>query len=152
MTPLKNHYDSQKPQAQWESLPRYKREFCASHRLSQVRWGQNEAMELCGRLVRKRCLKNVAFGDLFGDGRIIQLAFLSPEDPAGCFFRRQVKIGDYIGVYGTAGFSNSGTPAVFVSQISLLSCAARPMPDKYLGVRNEQTRRQVRYLDVIGNP
>lgn len=150
---LLNSFDTQLPKEKWDYLERYKQDFHATHRLVDVDLSEtNVELELCGRLIRKRCFKAVAFGDLYEDGRIVQLAISISESDTFLFFKSRVKVGDYIGIYGLSGLSNNESPVVFATQMSLLSCAARQIPDKHKGVLNSQTKRHARYLDLIGNP
>ncbi len=59
--------------------------------------------------------------------------------------------GDWIGVVGTVMTTKKGELSVKVEQFELLSKALRPLPDKWKGLSDVDTRYRQRYVDLIVN-
>ncbi len=59
--------------------------------------------------------------------------------------------GDWIGVEGECFVTRTGEPSVRVSSFMLLSKALRPMPDKFHGLADPDTRYRKRHLDLMSN-
>ncbi len=60
-------------------------------------------------------------------------------------------IGDIVGIKGTVFRTQKGEISVRVSEITLLSKSLRPLPEKFHGLTNVETRYRQRYLDLIMN-
>ncbi|MEO5723497.1 MAG: lysine--tRNA ligase [Ilumatobacteraceae bacterium] len=60
-------------------------------------------------------------------------------------------LGDWVGVHGTVMTTRKGELSVKVSTFELLSKAVRPMPDKWRGLTDTDTRFRQRYADLIVN-
>lgn len=153
MSGTKNRYDSDL-ELESGSPESYKWEFLYDCLISEVFGGgtDNCALELAGRIVRKRRLGKLAFAELYGDGSEIQLVFDNNSFPtAWKFFCGSVSVGDIVGVYGKKGKTKNGTDSVWVEKITLLTKAVSSLPDKYHGVKNMQTCRRAAYLDVLAN-
>jgi lysyl-tRNA synthetase class 2 len=61
-------------------------------------------------------------------------------------------IGDFIGVTGPVFKTHTGETTVQAQKIELLSKSLLPLPEKYHGLQNVDTRYRKRYLDLIANP
>src|SRR5699024_8246573 len=61
-------------------------------------------------------------------------------------------IGDLIGVKGNVFKTNKGETTVRVAEFVLLTKSLRPLPEKYHGLKDIETRYRKRYLDLIMNP
>ncbi|HAP75886.1 MAG TPA: lysine--tRNA ligase, partial [Acidimicrobiaceae bacterium] len=64
---------------------------------------------------------------------------------------RDLDLGDWVGVHGTVMTTRKGELSVKVQQLELLSKAVRPMPDKWHGLTDTDTRFRQRYADLIVN-
>ncbi len=109
---------------------------------------------VAGRLVVMRVQGGSAFCKILDQQGQIQLYFrkdvLGEETYAA--FKRQLDLGDIIGVQGTLFKTRTGEVTVRVDKYILVSKALRPLPEKWHGLSDpEQVYRQ-RYLDVIVNP
>jgi len=62
-----------------------------------------------------------------------------------------VDLGDWVGVHGTVMTTRKGELSVKVERFELLSKAVRPMPDKWHGLTDTDTRFRQRYADLIVN-
>ena len=60
-------------------------------------------------------------------------------------------LGDWVGVHGTVMTTRKGELSVKVSACELLSKAVRPLPDKWHGITDTDTRYRQRYADLIVN-
>ncbi|MDP9729776.1 lysine--tRNA ligase [Alicyclobacillus tolerans] len=61
-------------------------------------------------------------------------------------------LGDIIGVEGTVFRTNRGEVTVLCQKLDVLSKALRPLPEKWHGLKDVETRYRQRYLDLIVNP
>jgi lysyl-tRNA synthetase class 2 len=60
-------------------------------------------------------------------------------------------MGDWIGVTGKTFTTGKGEPSLQVSEITPLSKALRPMPDKWQGLTDRETKYRKRHLDLMSN-
>lgn len=108
---------------------------------------------VAGRLMSRRGMGKVSFGDLQDrDGRI---QIFSKIDEMGEESYRQWKtldIGDLVEVKGEVFRTERGAVAVRNQSFRLLSKALRPLPEKFHGLQDVDTRYRKRYLDLIVNP
>jgi lysyl-tRNA synthetase class 2 len=68
------------------------------------------------------------------------------------FFKEYVDIGDFIGIEGNLFKTKTGELTVNVKWFKLLTKALRPLPEKWHGLKDVETRYRQRYLDLISNP
>ncbi|MHB1323628.1 MAG: lysine--tRNA ligase [Coriobacteriia bacterium] len=61
-------------------------------------------------------------------------------------------LGDWIGATGTVVRTRRGELSVSPTEVSLLSKSLRPLPEKYHGLADTETRYRQRYVDLIANP
>lgn len=59
--------------------------------------------------------------------------------------------GDFIGIEGTTFFTTTGELTIKVEKFELLSKNIRPLPEKYHGLKDVETRYRHRYIDLIMN-
>ena len=64
---------------------------------------------------------------------------------------KQLDLGDWIGIEGETFNTKVGEPTVKVESFTVLSKSLRPLPDKYHGLTDKETRYRQRYLDLISN-
>jgi lysyl-tRNA synthetase class 2 len=67
-------------------------------------------------------------------------------------WKRDVDLGDHVGVTGEVITSRSGELSVLASSWVLAAKSLRPLPEKHHGLTDPQTRMRQRYLDLIVNP
>ncbi|MCP1714541.1 lysyl-tRNA synthetase class 2 [Methanocalculus alkaliphilus] len=112
-----------------------------------------EAVSVAGRLYTKRSHGKTVFADL-GDGSgKIQLYIRKNDlgDEAFTFFSKNIDIGDIVGVRGHIFRTKVGEVSIWVDEITLLSKAICPLPEKYHGLTKVETRYRQRYVDLITN-
>lgn len=61
-------------------------------------------------------------------------------------------IGDFVGVKGPVFRTRTGEVTIEVREVALLSKSLLPLPEKYHGLQDTDTRFRKRYLDLIANP
>jgi len=66
-------------------------------------------------------------------------------------FRRDLDIGDIVQAQGTLFFTKTGEPSLKVIRLTLLAKSLRPLPEKWHGLKDVETRYRQRYLDLIVN-
>jgi lysyl-tRNA synthetase, class II len=67
-------------------------------------------------------------------------------------WKRDVDLGDHIGVVGEVISSRSGELSVLADSFAITSKALRPLPDKHHGLTDPESRVRQRYVDLIVNP
>ena len=60
--------------------------------------------------------------------------------------------GDFLGVVGTTFKTRTGETTVEAAEVHVLSKSLRPLPEKWHGLQDVETRYRKRYLDLIANP
>ncbi|TNF29277.1 MAG: lysine--tRNA ligase [Deltaproteobacteria bacterium] len=66
--------------------------------------------------------------------------------------KSQVDVGDVIGVEGPLFVTRTGEPTLYVQSARLVTKSIRPLPEKYHGLSDVETRFRQRYVDLIMNP
>lgn len=104
-----------------------------------------------GRLVGLRDMGKLAFGVMQDAGGRIQLF----ADRSGLGERYedfvQLDLGDVIGVEGEVITTKKGELSVRVEEFELQAKSLHPLPEKYHGLVDTETRYRQRYLDLIAN-
>ena len=107
---------------------------------------------IAGRLMTRRIMGKASFAHLQdGSGRL-QLYLRRDDLPEGAYqaFRR-FDIGDVVGAEGVAFRTRTGELSLRVDRLRLLAKALRPLPEKFHGLTDRETRYRRRYLDLIVN-
>lgn len=65
---------------------------------------------------------------------------------------RLVDIGDILGAEGPLTQTRTGEVTLFAERFTVLSKSLRPLPEKWHGLRDVETRYRQRYLDLVCNP
>ena len=114
---------------------------------------EGKTVRVAGRLMSKRGQGKVMFCDLQdSSGRIqlfVKIDELGEEEYAR--FRRN-DIGDIVGVEGEVFKTKTGEISVRAKQVTLLAKSLLPLPEKYHGLTDKETRFRQRYVDLMVNP
>ena len=105
-----------------------------------------------GRMMLKRTMGKVSFANIADRTGQIQL-FLQ-KDAAGAEAYEDFKswdVGDIVGATGTLFRTKTGELSVRVQSLRLLVKSLRPLPDKWHGLADVETRYRQRYVDLIVN-
>ncbi len=68
------------------------------------------------------------------------------------FFRKFIDIGDFIGIRGDLFKTKTGELTINVKDFKLITKSLYPLPEKWHGLKDVETRYRQRYLDLISNP
>ncbi len=113
--------------------------------------GKNVA--IAGRIISRRIMGKASFVGLRdGDGDIqlyVRRDDVGEEDYAAF---KKWDIGDIIGVSGFVFKTQTGEISVHATGIELLAKSLLPLPEKFHGLKDTDTRYRQRYVDLIVNP
>ncbi len=130
------------------------RKFEVEGRIEEVLAAFNEgkAIRAAGRITAHRDMGKSRFLDISDFSGRLQVFIHAKEvgDAAFAIFR-QLDIGDWIGVEGECFITKTGEPTIRVKRFAVLSKALRPLPEKWHGVQDPETKYRQRYLDLIAN-
>jgi lysyl-tRNA synthetase class 2 len=113
---------------------------------------RTQAVSLAGRVTAKRKMGKMAFLDLKDGSGKLQLCLrrdLLGDESYG--FLRDIDIGDFVGAEGEMFLTKTGEVTVDVAHFELLAKSLRPLPEKWHGLVDVETRYRQRYLDLISN-
>ena len=114
---------------------------------------EGQAVSMAGRITAYRDMGKSRFLNLSDIGGRMQVYLNAKEvDEEAMAVAAQLDIGDFIGVEGECFTTRSGEASIKVKQLVMLSKSLRPLPDKWHGVQDAETRYRQRYLDLIANP
>ena len=142
----------------------YGQAFDFTHTVPQIwkQFGQKAADELSSRVdVRvagriqsvRRMGKNAAFLHLMQEGEKLQLYIRKDGvDEKSFALFDLLDIGDTIGVRGYLFRTKTGELSVHAEELFFLSKILLPLPEKWHGLEDVETRYRQRYLDLIANP
>lgn len=108
---------------------------------------------VAGRMMMRRIMGKASFVSLQDVGGQIQLYVTRDELPEG-FYNEQFKkwdLGDIIAAKGYLFKTKTGELSIHCDEVRLLTKALRPLPDKFHGLADQETRYRQRYLDLITN-
>lgn len=110
-------------------------------------------ISVAGRIMSKRVMGNAVFIHIQDSTDRIQV-YVRVNDIGKPQFKEFKKwdIGDIVGVKGYAFRTRTGEISVHTKEITLLSKSLLPLPEKWHGLKNQDTRYRQRYLDLIVNP
>ncbi|MGB0112975.1 MAG: lysine--tRNA ligase [Ilumatobacteraceae bacterium] len=139
----------------------YPYRFDRTHTVADVRdgWGALEPgvetedqVAVAGRIMLMRDSGKLIFATLRDRSGDVQL-FISKAVVGDDAFAaiKQLDLGDWVGVHGTVMTTRKGELSVKPDRVELLSKAVRPLPDKWHGLSDVDTRFRQRYADLIVN-
>jgi len=108
---------------------------------------------VAGRIVALRRFGKAAFAVLQDGSERLQ-TYLKKDllSPQAYTVTEQLDLGDWIGVTGTLFRTKTNEFTVEVHELTFLSKALRPLPEKWHGLTDVETRYRQRYVDLIANP
>ena len=111
------------------------------------------SLSLAGRLMTKRVMGKAAFAHVRDESGDIQIYAQRDSLPDGIYngLFKKLDLGDIIGVEGTLFRTRTGELTVNVTNVRLLVKALRPIPEKYHGLTDIETRYRQRYVDLLAN-
>ena len=114
---------------------------------------EGQTVRLAGRLMSKRGMGKAVFADLQdGAGRIQLYVRIDDVGEEALAVFKKYDIGDIVGAEGEVFRTQRGEMSVRCKDITLLSKSLRPLPEKFHGLTDVETRCRQRYVDLIVNP
>ncbi|MFB6421676.1 MAG: lysine--tRNA ligase [Candidatus Malihini olakiniferum] len=114
---------------------------------------QSIEVTVAGRIMTRRIMGNASFITLQDIGGRIQL-YVARDDLAEGIYNEQFKkwdLGDILGARGKIFKTKTGELSIHCKELRLLNKALRPLPEKFHGLTDQETRYRQRYLDLIAN-
>lgn len=108
------------------------------------------SVNVAGRMMFKRIMGKASFADLQDVSGSIQLFFHQGtlgEETYEQF--KHLDVGDILGVSGTLFVTKTGELSIKVLAFTLLTKSLRPLPEKFHGLSDQETRYRQRYVDLI---
>jgi lysyl-tRNA synthetase, class II len=113
-----------------------------------------QTVGVTGRVVLSREGGKLCFGTLQeGEATLqVMVSLAGVGEQALAAWKRDVDLGDHVGVTGQVISSRRGELSVLAESWQLTSKALRPLPDKHHGLTDPEVRVRQRYVDLIVNP
>ena len=112
-----------------------------------------QTVSIAGRMMSRRVMGKASFAHVLDrDG---QIQIYVRRDDVGEEAYKQFKdfdLGDVIGVEGVVFRTKMGEVSVHAQKVTLLTKCLHPLPEKFHGLKDMDTRYRQRYLDMIVNP
>ena len=136
----------------------YARAFSRSHTSAEAKAAlgdaeRGESVRVAGRLLVKRGMGGMVFAPIQDPDGTIQL--VARKDQLGEAEHARfgdLDSGDIVGAEGPLFRTRRGEVSVDVESFQLLTKALQPMPEKFHGLKDVETRYRRRYVDLIANP
>ncbi len=108
-------------------------------------------VSLAGRITSMRTMGKAAFLDLQDASGSIQALLRQNNLEDGFDLLKNLDIGDHLGVRGNLIRTRTGQVTIDALELTVTAKGMRPLPEKYHGLRDMETRYRQRYLDLIAN-
>lgn len=114
---------------------------------------EGKVVRLAGRLMSKRGMGKASFCDLMdSSGRVQTFTKFDVLGEEAYQKWQTLDLGDIVGIEGEVMRTNRGEISIRNLSYTLLAKCVRPLPDKYHGLKDTDTRYRQRYLDLMMNP
>jgi lysyl-tRNA synthetase, class II len=109
-------------------------------------------VQIAGRMMSRRVMGKASFAHIQDMSGQIQL-FIRKDDVNEETYTefKEFDLGDIIGAIGWVFITKTGELSVHVEELRLLTKSLRPLPEKFHGLTDLETRYRQRYLDLIAN-
>src|SRR3990167_6858743 len=109
-------------------------------------------VSVAGRIMTRRLMGKASFVHLQDMSGRIQL-YIRQDDVTAHIYDafKEWDLGDIIGAEGVLFKTKTGELSVKIKKLCLLTKSIRPLPDKYHGLSDQETKYRQRYLDLIAN-
>lgn len=114
---------------------------------------EGKTVSIAGRMISRRIMGKASFCHILDGQGSVQLYVRRDDLPEGVYQEFKTwDIGDIIGGEGFVFKTQTGEISVHLTKIELLSKSLLPLPEKYHGLKDIETRYRQRYVDLIANP
>lgn len=121
--------------------------------LDEIVAAPNCKVKLCGRLVLMRPHGKLTFAHLQDHSGKIQIAFMQDFVGVEAYkLLKKIDIADFLGVTGEFFKTKHGELTLLVKEYVLLAKTLRPLPEKFHGLADTETKYRKRYLDLLTDP
>ena len=111
-----------------------------------------QELSLAGRVISMRVMGRAAFLDLQDSSGTIQTMLRQNVLGEAYDLIKDLDVGDHLGITGPLIRTRTGQVTIEAHQVTLTAKGMRPLPEKFHGLRDVETRYRQRYLDLIANP
>lgn len=113
----------------------------------------DHAVTLAGRLISIRLQGGTTFAHLQDQSGKVQLFFKKDllGETAYSLLKNDLDRGDILAVTGTTFTTKSGEKSLLAQTITVLAKSISPLPEKWDGLKETETRFRQRYLDMLSN-
>jgi len=109
-------------------------------------------VKIAGRMMTRRVMGKAAFAHIQDMSGRIQIYVKRDDLPEGQYDEfKSWDLGDIVGAEGVLFKTKTGELSVHVNYVELLAKSLRPLPEKFHGLTDHETRYRQRYLDLITN-
>ena len=131
----------------------YKAKFERTATIAEAREKVGEKVKIAGRMIFRRVMGKFGFMKISDINSAIQVSVgrNEIEEADYDFYKKMIDLGDFVGVEGEIYTTQTGEITVRAEKITLLSKALRPLPEKFHGLTDIETKYRQRYLDLISN-
>ncbi len=137
--PYGGRYDSAKPIA--EVLARFKED------------DDSQVADAAGRLTLMRPMGKLTFAHIRDETGSMQICLRKNAlDETAWSLAKLLDLGDIVAVAGPLTKTRTGEITIFAEKLTLLCKSLLPMPEKFHGLVDVETRYRQRYLDLMANP
>lgn len=114
---------------------------------------EGQSVRIAGRMMSRRIMGKASFMDVRDNSDRMQV-YVKRDDIGVDDYAdfKKWDIGDIVGVEGFVFRTQKGEISVHAQKITLLSKSLLPLPEKFHGLRDTDTRYRQRYVDLIVNP
>ncbi|MBO5797091.1 MAG: lysine--tRNA ligase, partial [Clostridia bacterium] len=114
---------------------------------------EGTTVSIAGRMMSRRIMGKASFMDLRDNSDHMQIYVRRDDIGVDEYMAfKKWDIGDILGVTGTVFRTQTGEISVHATSITLLAKSLLPLPEKFHGLKDTDTRYRQRYLDLIVNP
>ena len=109
-------------------------------------------VSVAGRMMRKNVMGKASFVGVQDRSGVIQLRLERDRLPEGVYQAfKKWDVGDIVGASGELFRTQKGELTVLADEVQLLTKSLRPLPEKWHGLSDQETRYRQRYVDLIIN-
>ena len=114
---------------------------------------EGKTVRIAGRMMSKRVMGKASFCDV-RDGSDRMQVYVKRDDIGTEEYQgfKKWDLGDIVGVEGMVFRTQKGEISIHANSIQLLSKSLLPLPEKFHGLKDQETRYRQRYVDLIVNP
>lgn len=132
---------------------RYEQTHHAAEILNGFDTYENQEVSVAGRMMAKRGMGKASFAHLQDMSGQIQF-YIRRDDVGEETYEmfKSLDLGDILGIRGKVFRTRTGEISIHAEELTLLCKALRPLPEKWHGLKDVETRYRQRHLDLIANP